>query len=953
MSALLAAMVAPSALVIAGVMPRSSGWLLETDDTRLEVAVPTDCPVVTMLRARGDEYEWAPEVSVALVPEVIVRGTRVAVHWTFGGADVDRDAGTLALRFTCPEPALELASFWRARSGPGPVEHWATVRNGSGETVTLPPLDSLNLSRLSLPPDSELWWIQRGGGNASTEGGTHRDPATAGTRLALVSDPDDGASPVPWLAIQQGEDRGQYVGWEFSGVGGIQATVAADGHSLGVRVGSADDFRTDVASGETLTIPPAFVGCYRGGIEEGSYSLHRFVMEHLRLPMPDGVPDPVTVLNPFADVGMWNATEEDVLRTARYCDRLGFETYVSDAMWFPHVGDWRWDPKRFPRGVTPLEEYVHSHGMLHGLWCAWTNAGLSDDPGAMNVRRQPDWFQADVPEGWEPGPFYGGRLCLACDEAREWAVGETQRMVREFGLDYYKHDIGPIVTTCTRTGHRHTHGSDVSYWAALGYYDVMERLHRAFPRLVLENCSGGGHIKDFGVIQRTHYTVTTDTLSNLPDRQSIYDSTYALPPCLLQAYTYDNMYPVEGDDPGSFLWRSAMMSAWQIAPSHTRDWGDEQWAETRRAVDTYKTWIRPILRDAKVHRVLPRPDGLNWDGMFYWSPTLRRGTVYVFRPASDEAEKAIRLKGLDPDGRYWVWCEDGSVEPGLRSGRELMTAGLAVRLPYRYSSDLIYVQDGRDPAPELARPEAFGLREPEVSVDPFRVHADLWWEPSRGAHCYRVVLWESGNSSAPALDRIVVRNRVDGARLEPEREYAWTVAAIGWGGRTEASPASGRFRTPPLVPLPGVMFLSDLEWESATIGVDAPVLRDRSYYGKPLAIGGKELPKGLWTHAFNDATPADLVFDTTGHRRAEFRATVGLDDRSGGGSVQFQVLLDGTLAAQSPVLRPAESHEFRLPLGGAARLTLRVLNGGDGHACDHAVWGLARLLQPGASDVAD
>ena len=50
-----------------------------------------------------------------------------------------------------------------------------------------------------------------------------------------------------------------------------------------------------------------------------------------------------------------------------------------------------------------------------------------------------------------------------------------------------------------------------------------------YSKLALEGCSGGGHIKDFGYIRRVHYIVATDTLSSLPDRQSLYDSTFALP----------------------------------------------------------------------------------------------------------------------------------------------------------------------------------------------------------------------------------------------------------------------------------------------------------------------------------------------------------------------------------------------------------------------------------------
>jgi hypothetical protein len=35
----------------------------------------------------------------------------------------------------------------------------------------------------------------------------------------------------------------------------------------------------------------------------------------------------------------------------------------------------------------------------------------------------------------------------------------------------------------------------------------------------------------------------------------------------------------------------------------------------------------------------------------------------------------------------------------------------------------------------------------------------------------------------------------------------------------------------------------------------------------------------------------------------------------------------------------------------AKEVVLRVLNGGDGYACDHAAWGLARFVNIGASDL--
>ena len=88
---------------------------------------------------------------------------------------------------------------------------------------------------------------------------------------------------------------------------------------------------------------------------------------------------------------------------------------------------------------------------------------------------------------------------------------------------------------------------------------------------------------------------------------------------------------MRGDNPGTFLWRSAMMGAWQIDPTDTAKWTEVERKSARQSVRIYKQWIRPLLKDVKVHHILPRPDGRHWDGMFYWSPPLAKGVVYIFR----------------------------------------------------------------------------------------------------------------------------------------------------------------------------------------------------------------------------------------------------------------------------------------------------------------------------------
>jgi len=136
-----------------------------------------------------------------------------------------------------------------------------------------------------------------------------------------------------------------------------------------------------------------------------------------------------------------------------------------------------------------------------------------------------------------------------------------------------------------------------------------------------------------------------------------------------------------------------MMNQWQIAPTDTASWTAEQRAKVKRATDIYKSWIRPILQDVEVHHILPRPDGFHWDGMFYWSPSLKRGTLYIFRPNSDTVTQRIPLKGLAPATKYQVRTEDHSTAESTYTGADLMNDGLLIHLPGKYTSDLIYLEE--------------------------------------------------------------------------------------------------------------------------------------------------------------------------------------------------------------------------------------------------------------------
>lgn len=679
-------------------------WSLKTEDTELELGVRGDAPVVLSLRAPGSSWNWIQDANSESLPAAIVRdGGRIGVSWKFIGAKYDGPNATLTLSFASTIPSLQVDSVWHAPRGRGPIEHSLTITNRSSDVLTLTSVPSLQLGRLQAPMDKyiESTQVRRGGSNAEVQGGILSQAVSNEWQANVPSNPPDGgngdasavvdaASQIPFLGIQVESSHGLYVGWKFSAVGQVSGS-AKDG-TLGLSVGLAKDFVTDLPPSAVFRVPTAFVGTYVGDQEAGSYSIYRYVMDSL-LPKPGAGPYPTLAYNYYLDGGEPGTQDEAaVLSSAALAHELGFETFVADAMWFPESGDWRWEPARFPHGAAPIARYLHDHGMKFGLWMAWTHGSRSDSDTAMGFGRHPGWFTR--PPKFQAGSLinWDAQIDVGNDDARAWIRRETARAVREYGIDYLKTDHSPIAVTSLAQQQHGRHSTDVSYWSTLGYYEVQESLLRKFPGIVLESCAGGGRIKDFGNIEHAHYVVGTDTLSALADRQSLYDTSVVFPPATIQLYTYERYFSEFADAPEPYLWRSGMLGAWQIDLTQSAKLTAIQKSQIKRATEVYRTWIRPVMADAHVYRILPRPDGSHWDGMFYWNRGIKRGTGFVFRPNSDRSGQFVYLAGLDPKAMYHVRGEDGAVAEAEMSGQDLTANGIFVHLPERFTSEIVYVE---------------------------------------------------------------------------------------------------------------------------------------------------------------------------------------------------------------------------------------------------------------------
>jgi lysophospholipase L1-like esterase len=176
-------------------------------------------------------------------------------------------------------------------------------------------------------------------------------------------------------------------------------------------------------------------------------------------------------------------------------------------------------------------------------------------------------------------------------------------------------------------------------------------------------------------------------------------------------------------------------------------------------------------------------------------------------------------------------------------------------------------------------------------------------------------------------------------RTHPDESGEQKMAQKWYSALTNVLPA------PPA--LPAGTFLSSLNPSSASNGWGS-YERDKSNGeqgtgdGSVINLNNVTYRKGLGVHA-----ASDLTYTFASGAYSEFRSDIGIDEETGGGgSVVFQVYVNGSLKYTSPKMTASSSTiSVSVPLpAGSTSLRLVVNDAGDGNGSDHADWANARLI---------
>jgi len=355
-----------------GMGPASQRWDLKTGSTRLTVGRQGDRIGIYSLKHIGSAHDWIDSpCELPLLTKAEANRVVHALNWVFQDATVDDRQGTkVTLRFVNAVPRLTLESEWWARPGPGPVRTAMTIQNDSKETVKVFYQPSLRLRATGNGPTAS--WCIRVSGHGPDPVGLYRDPLAANEFRYLKCGGNDW---IPFLGLDVGDTHGIYVGVEWSAgwmyredVSVTTTMVGADGFLNG------DQFSFALPAGETFVVPPAFIGAYRGDLDDAGSDLKKYLWNC-------GMPEILRTDETYPKV-QWNAftatgTAKDSWKTLQsrwnpWIDAiapLGFEEAMHDVGWWKDKKKTAEAcPVRWPQGLKVAGDYTKAKGLRFGLY---------------------------------------------------------------------------------------------------------------------------------------------------------------------------------------------------------------------------------------------------------------------------------------------------------------------------------------------------------------------------------------------------------------------------------------------------------------------------------------------------------------------------------------------------------------------------------------------------------
>ncbi|MGB6743714.1 MAG: alpha-galactosidase, partial [Terracidiphilus sp.] len=568
----------------------------------------------------------------------------------------------------------------------GVLARSATIENRGAEPVTV---EQAAAAAWALPAGQ--YTLNYLTGRWAGEWTLNQEPIEHGEQVIESRRGSTGHQANPWFAIQAGtadEEHGEVwfgaLGWS----GSWRITVERDQlDAIRVTGGfNPFDFGYVLHPGQSLETPVFYGGYSAHGLGGASRALHLYELEHI-LPRTaatknDKMPRPRPVLYNSWEATEFNVNEAGQMALAEKAAALGVDRFVIDDGWFGQrkndhagLGDWYVNPQKFPHGLKPLIDKVHSLGMDFGLWFEPEMV----NPDSDLYRKHPEWVLnfKGRPETEQRNQLV---LNLARPDVRAYVFGFLDKLLTENDIAFLKWDYNRNWSEPGWDQLPPDERKEVYVAFTRNLYAILEELRRKHPNVEIESCSGGGGRVDLGILRYVDEVWPSDNTDPF-DRLTIQNGfTYAYTPQVMMAWVTDSPHGLTNRSTSlAYGMLSAMQGSLGIGANILK-WTPDDMALAKRLIAAYKQ-VQPTIVQGDLYRLISPLDGSEFSSTETVRADKSQAVVFAFIHSTQEGRgfPLLKLKGLDPKAEYTLSAIEGNASadtPETASGAWWMNHGL-------------------------------------------------------------------------------------------------------------------------------------------------------------------------------------------------------------------------------------------------------------------------------------
>ena len=573
----------------------------------------------------------------------------------------------------------------------GILSRSATIENREAQPVTI---EQAAAAAWALP--ATHYTLNYLTGRWTGEWTLNQESVRHGARVLESRRGSTGHQANPWFAIQAGESDENYGEVWFGALawsGSWRITVEQDQFDAVRVTGGFNpfDFGYVLQPGKSLETPVFYGGYSSHGLGGASRLLHKFEVANIlpRRPGQDNGPKPRPVIYNSWEATEFRVSEAGQIALAEKAAALGIDRFVMDDGWFGQrkddhagLGDWYVNKEKFPNGLKPLIDKVHSLGMDFGLWVEPEMV----NPNSDLYRAHPDWVL-----NFPGRPRSESRnqlvLNLARTDVRDYILGFLDKLVTENDIAFLKWDYNRNWSEPGWDQLPPAEQKRVYVDFTRNLYWILGELQKRHPKLEIESCSGGGGRVDLGILKYTDEVWPSDNTDPF-DRLIQQDGfTYAYTPQVMMAWVTDSPHWLNKRSTSlTYRMLSSMQGSLGIGANIDK-WNGEEMALVKRLIAAYHQVQRTIVQGDLYRLISPR-DGSEFSATQTVSRDKNQSVVFAFIHSTQEGHGFPRLKlmGLDSSAAYAITPIEGKLgagSPQAASGAWWMNHGLEMNEDFR------------------------------------------------------------------------------------------------------------------------------------------------------------------------------------------------------------------------------------------------------------------------------